>query len=64
MYGFLADKKNPVSMEEMVQEIKRDRRESDAHREAVFDKIVEKSRSAKKFSTRFSRQLESLGIKE
>ncbi len=51
-------------MGEIVREIKRDRRESDERREAVFDKIVEKSRHSKKFSTRFSRRLVSLGIKE
>jgi len=64
LHGFLVDKNNPISMEEIVQEIKRDRSESDARREAVFDKIIKKSRHAKKFSTRFSRQLESRGIME
>lgn len=64
MHGAFADNNGPVSMEEIVQSIKRDRRESDERREAVFDKIVEKSRHTKKFSTRFSRRLASLGIKE
>lgn len=63
MRRVLADKNNPISMEEIVQELKRDRRESDERREAVFDAIIKRAHRSKKFSTRFSRQLESLGIK-
>ncbi len=63
IFGALADKNNPVSMEEIVQELKRDRGESDERREAVFDKIVERAHHSKKYSTHCSRRLESLGIK-
>ncbi|MEK6821433.1 MAG: hypothetical protein AABY11_03485 [archaeon] len=63
MFGALVDKNNPISMEEIVKEIKKDRRESDERREAVFDAIIEKAHPAKKHSTRFSRRLKSLSVK-
>lgn len=42
LHGFLADKNNPISMKEIVEELRRDRRESDERRERVFDALLSK----------------------
>ncbi len=48
MYGALTDKNNPVSMKEILRELKKDRKESDRN----FDDIRGSSNPNEKFSRR------------
>lgn len=53
MSGSLVDKNNPVSMDEIMKELKKDRKASDRN----FDYIQERAGSSKKFSRhRFNRK--------